>query len=260
MATGEIKKVQASGDDYYAILGVDRSADDDAIKKAYRKLALKLHPDKTKEPGAEEAFKKVGEAFSVLSDAQKRQTYDHYGADGVRGGGGGGGGPGPSPEDIFEAFFGGGGLRSMPRGGHTTFVRGGDFGGPGFQTFRVSSGGPGGGVFHFSTGGIPGAGVPGHGGVRGRSQSAAQQSQREKEPEELPAWMRQLQAIVAALGPAFPLVGLVAMFAGLMLLSRVMQFVYHRAPIILPILSFTGGNTRRGLLVAVVVLTFLGIL
>merc|ERR1719188_1579977 len=108
MAQEEIKKVKRARDDYYAVLGVDRDASDDVIKKAYRKLALRLHPDKCSEEGAEEAFKKVGEAFGVLSDAKKRQIYDQAGVEGLKGGGGGGaGGMDISPEDIFQAFFGG---------------------------------------------------------------------------------------------------------------------------------------------------------
>ena len=62
--------------DYYEILGVDRSAGEEAIKKAYRKLALKYHPDKNKGAGAEEQFKKVASAYDVVSDAAKRKEYD----------------------------------------------------------------------------------------------------------------------------------------------------------------------------------------
>ena len=72
--------------DYYKILGIDRNADKSAIKKAYRKLAVKYHPDKN--PGnkeAEEKFKEVSEAYEVLSDEEKRRQYDQFGA----GGGGG---------------------------------------------------------------------------------------------------------------------------------------------------------------------------
>ena len=64
--------------DHYQVLGIDRSASDDDVKKAYRKLALKLHPDKNKTPGAEEAFKNVSKAFTVLSDPNKRESYDRY--------------------------------------------------------------------------------------------------------------------------------------------------------------------------------------
>ncbi|MGC4017259.1 MAG: molecular chaperone DnaJ [Luteolibacter sp.] len=95
--------------DYYEVLGVDPKADDDAIKKAYRKLALDNHPDRN--PGnaeAEKRFKDAAEAYAVLSDGQKRARYDQFGHAGVDGGGGGF----QSAEDVFSAFadmFGGGG-------------------------------------------------------------------------------------------------------------------------------------------------------
>ncbi len=101
--------------DYYEVLGVDKSADEASLKKAYRKLAIKYHPDKN--PGdkeAEEKFKEVAEAYDVLSDPQKRSRYDQFGHAGLGGAGGGGGygGGGMSMEDIFRNFgdiFGGGG-------------------------------------------------------------------------------------------------------------------------------------------------------
>lgn len=73
------------GKDYYKILGVAKSANDDDIKKAYRKLALKYHPDKNKEPDSEEKFKEVAEAYEVLSDKKKRDVYDRYGEEGLKG-------------------------------------------------------------------------------------------------------------------------------------------------------------------------------
>lgn len=73
------------GKDYYKILQVARGASDEDIKKAYRKLALKYHPDKNQAPEAEEKFKEVAEAYEVLSDKKKRETYDRFGEDGLKG-------------------------------------------------------------------------------------------------------------------------------------------------------------------------------
>ena len=128
---------------HYRVLGVGQDASESDLKKAYRKLALKLHPDKNSAPHADEAFKAVGLAYATLSDPQKRTIYDRYGEEDPdnRGGGmrpGGGGvhfrpGQEVSPEEIFNMFFGGG----MPGGVH---MRGGpgmhfysNFGGPGMR-------------------------------------------------------------------------------------------------------------------------------
>ena len=105
--------------DYYDILGIEKTADENQIKKAYRKLAIKFHPDKNKAKNAEEAFKKVNQAFSVLSDKKKRKNYDMFGTEESMG-------ISSMPEDfnpfdIFEQFFG-------------------DLGGAGFSGF---GGGPG---------------------------------------------------------------------------------------------------------------------
>jgi curved DNA-binding protein len=117
--------------DYYKIMGLERNASSDDIKKAYRKLARKYHPDVSKEANAEERFKSVGEAYEVLKDPQKRAAYDQLGANWQAGqdfrpppgwgyAGGGGGGPGrgaPDMEgfgdvsDFFESLFGGAGGR-----------------------------------------------------------------------------------------------------------------------------------------------------
>ncbi|MDK2939005.1 MAG: molecular chaperone DnaJ, partial [Methanolobus sp.] len=71
--------------DYYEILGLSKDATESEIKKAYRKLAMKYHPDKNKEEGAEETFKEISEAYAVLSDAEKREQYDRFGHAGIDG-------------------------------------------------------------------------------------------------------------------------------------------------------------------------------
>lgn len=93
--------------DYYAILGVSPEASPEEIKKAYRKLALETHPDRNPgDPAAEERFKKINEAYGVLSDPQKRAEYDRYRTMGFHGGGAyGSSGFGYSQEDIFRDFF-----------------------------------------------------------------------------------------------------------------------------------------------------------
>jgi len=100
--------------DFYEILGVEKGAPQEEIKKAYRKIAIKFHPDKNpNDPTAEEKFKEAAEAYEVLSNAEKRQRYDRYGHQGVGGAPGGGfSGGGMSMDDIFDQFgdiFGGGG-------------------------------------------------------------------------------------------------------------------------------------------------------
>jgi len=103
--------------DYYEVLGLTKSASKDDIKKAYRKLSKQYHPDLNKEPGADEKFKEIAEAYEVLSDDQKKAHYDQFGHEdpnaGFGGGGFGGGGFGGF-EDIFSSFFGGGGRRQDP--------------------------------------------------------------------------------------------------------------------------------------------------
>ncbi|BDD03091.1 molecular chaperone DnaJ [Aureibacter tunicatorum] len=112
--------------DYYEVLGLSKSATADEIKKAYRKLAIKYHPDKNPDnPEAEDKFKEAAEAYEVLSNAEKKQRYDQFGHAGMGGAAGGGG---MNMEDIFsqfgdifgggspfESFFGGGGGGRRPR-------------------------------------------------------------------------------------------------------------------------------------------------
>jgi curved DNA-binding protein len=129
-------------EDYYSTLGVSKDASDKEIKKAYRKLAMKYHPDHTKgDKGAEEKFKKISEAYAVLSDKKKRQEYDTFGSEGFR--------QRFSQEDIFRGFdfsdifkeFGFGGADFSGTGGGArrfSFGQGSPFGfGGGQQQARV---------------------------------------------------------------------------------------------------------------------------
>ena len=160
---------------HYRVLGVAQDANDAALKKAYRKLALKLHPDKNSAPQSDEAFKAVGLAYATLSDSQKRTIYDRYGEEDPdnRGGGARPGnvhfnGQEVNPEDIFNMFFGGG----MPGGVHMGGMPGG---------FRVYSTGFGGG-----------------GGFGGRMprQQQRQRGQRQQQEEEPPNLFHQLMNLL----------------------------------------------------------------
>jgi len=107
--------------DYYEVLGVDRNAPEEEIKRAYRKLAVKFHPDKNPDdPHTEEKFKELGEAYDVLMDADKRSAYDRFGHAAFAQGGGGFRGGFHDPFDIFREVFGGGG----PGGIFETFFGG----------------------------------------------------------------------------------------------------------------------------------------
>ena len=131
---GKAINCMAQKRDYYEVLGVDKSSDADTIKKAFRKLAKKYHPDMNPDDkSAEEKFKEVNEAYEVLSDPDKKKLYDQYGHDGLDpnfgaggfgGGFGGFGGMDFDMGDIFSSFFGGGGSSSRRRGP----VRGSDIG------------------------------------------------------------------------------------------------------------------------------------
>jgi len=143
------------GKDYYTVLGVSRGAKDDEIKKAYRKLALKYHPDKNQSPGAEERFKEIGEAYDVLSDSRKKQIYDQCGEEGLKGSMGGGAGQQQGPQGMPN--FGDGNFSYTYHGDpNATFRQFFGNSNP-FESF-FNGGGQG------MPGGMGGMGVPGRGG------------------------------------------------------------------------------------------------
>ncbi|XP_072307057.1 dnaJ homolog subfamily B member 6b isoform X2 [Eucyclogobius newberryi] len=196
--------------EYYHILGVQKNATQDDIKKAYRKRALKWHPDKNPDnkDEAERKFKELSEAYEVLSDENKRNIYDQYGKEGLSAGGGGGGGhynhysgsnfTFRNPEDVFREFFGGrdpfadffgddddffGGFHGRHRGGSrqnmgsSVFGFGGfpPFGHHGFVPFDAGFGSFGsmGGVTSFSSSSFGGGGGGGGGGGMGNFRSVS---------------------------------------------------------------------------------------
>ncbi|KAF9083009.1 hypothetical protein BGX29_003441 [Mortierella sp. GBA35] len=194
------------GKDYYAILGISRDADDDQIKKAYRKLALKYHPDKNSAPDAQKKFQDMSEAYEVLSDKNKRAVFDQFGEEGLKGGGGpppGAGGAGAGPGGFpggFSGFPGGGGTHTF------SFSSSGGPGGMGsggfrpsdaddiFKKFFASFGGGGFGDDMGGMGGMPG-GMGGMGGIpRTRTTHSSQQQQQQSSgtPEKQPALVRTL--------------------------------------------------------------------
>ena len=178
----QILKARAGGRGaHYRVLGVGENATENDLKKAYRKLALKLHPDKNSAPQADEAFKAVGLAYATLSDPQKRTIYDRSGEEDPdnRGGGmrpAGGGGmhfrPGQevSPEEIFNMFFGGG----MPMGG-----------------MHMRTGGPG---VHFYSTGFGNGFAPGH--AYRQRQRAQRGRAREEEEDNHPTGLINLMQII----------------------------------------------------------------
>ncbi|GJJ77649.1 hypothetical protein EMPS_10008 [Entomortierella parvispora] len=213
------------GKDYYVILGVDKAATDDQLKKAYRKLALKYHPDKNSAPDAQKKFQDISEAYEVLSDKNKRAVFDQFGEEGLKGGASSGpegaGGPGGFPPGGFSGFPGGGGhtfsFTSTPGGMggagggfrptdaedifkqfFSSFGGGGGFGDDdmgGFPGMRQGMGGMGGMHGMGGMGGMPGGmgGMPGGmGGMPGGRRSQQQQSSQSSVPEKPPALVRSL--------------------------------------------------------------------
>ena len=114
----------ASKRDYYEVLGVSKNATDDELKKAYRKLAIKFHPDRCKDPDAKDKFQAISEAYEVLSDKSKRAQYDQFGFNGPSMGGGFNS-SGFNPFDLFRAHFGGNPFEDDDDGGFSPFGFGG---------------------------------------------------------------------------------------------------------------------------------------
>eukprot|EP00924_Labyrinthula_sp_SR-Ha-C_P011202 snap_masked-scaffold_48-processed-gene-0.20-mRNA-1 protein AED:0.15 eAED:0.57 QI:0/-1/0/1/-1/1/1/0/363 len=147
-----MKAPKLDSNDYYEVLGVEKGDDAAKIKKAFRRLAIKYHPDKAKGSDAEKAkaeenFKKISEAYEVLSDPEKRKTYDHVGKSGFQSGGF------TNPEDLFSAVFGSSfGKSSDPFENIFNFGFGGPAGGG--SSFQFSTGGPGSGFQSFQNGGM----------------------------------------------------------------------------------------------------------
>eukprot|EP00629_Pelagomonadales_sp_RCC1024_P009809 CAMPEP_0119273816 /NCGR_PEP_ID=MMETSP1329-20130426/10973_1 /TAXON_ID=114041 /ORGANISM="Genus nov. species nov., Strain RCC1024" /LENGTH=222 /DNA_ID=CAMNT_0007274063 /DNA_START=229 /DNA_END=894 /DNA_ORIENTATION=+ len=212
-------------DDYYRVLGVPKEATEDQIKKAYRKLAVKWHPDKNPgNPEAEEMFKRVAEAYDCLADRQKRAAYDAYGKDGARSVDQGGSGMAPhggvDPEEIFRQMFGGGFAGGGANGVHFQF-----------------GGFPGNGAFYVN--GVPVGG-------RRRQQQRPQQQQAGAEQIQLPAWAT---AVLQTVPPQLLVLGL---FAGMMLfmtLAQQLMSVFARnLQVVMPILWFAPPKMKMPLL------------
>ena len=221
-----------ASDDYSKVLGVDRRCDEAALKKAYRRAAVKWHPDKwssksqAEQKAAEENFKRVAEAYDALSDPQKRAAYDRYGKDGSRSvDQGGSGAPHVDPEELFRQFFGGA------------------MGGPGMAFGGMPMGG-----MHF--GGGPGMafyvnGVP----VGGRRRGGAPQPM-EMPQIEVPPFV---EALIKTVPPPLLVVGVLAfVMLAMQLVSALMQFL---APVMFPIImvnTFAPQNLRAPLMLGLV--------
>ncbi|CAM9757089.1 unnamed protein product, partial [Hapterophycus canaliculatus] len=164
---------EGKGKDYYGTLGLKKNAKEAAIKKAYRSLALKYHPDKNqeKQEWATKKFEDVAEAYEVLSDPEKRSIYDQYGEEGLKHGAGGGGGgtgfPGGAGGDFggFGGFPGGGFRQGAGGGGQRYHFEAGDAHRTFEQFFGSGTPGGGGNMFDdFFGGGFGGGGFGGSGG------------------------------------------------------------------------------------------------
>jgi len=225
-----------SSGDYYKVLGVGRSATQDQIKKAYKKAAMRYHPDKNQgDPQAEENFKKVAEAFDVLSDDQKRAAYNRWGKDGARIAEQRGNGPqgfrgGVDPDELFRQFFGANAAR-QGGGGPTFFFNGvpvnlSGFGQPQRPAGNAAAGGP-----------------PG------------------ENPFDAIKIPPVIQNIIEAVPPPLLVVGgMAAIAVGIQLFSAVMSVAMTRMHVILPIFWFAPSKHRPALLLGAVALAMLDVI
>ena len=228
---------------------MSRDADDSALKKAYRKLAIKYHPDKNPDnPTAEENFKRVAEAYDCLSDPQKRAAYDNYGKEGAKmaeqGGFPGGGmrrgggfhGHHVDPEELFRQFFnqtGGGGMRG---------------GGARAQTFHF--GGNGGGAQFFVNG------VPMGGRRRQRQPQQEQQDEEGVQQINLPPFV---QAILQTVPPPLLVMAFFFLFMFAMQVAGAgMTVLMARMHMVMPILWFAPDRMKLPLIMSVFLLSAMG--
>ena len=241
-----IKRILKDKHDYYNVMGLSKNAPEPDIKKAYKRLALKLHPDKCSLPGSEDAFKNLSEAFSVLSSADKRRDYDQFGAEGANGGMGGmrgnpfaragRGGQHIDPEELFRQMFGG--QFGGGRGGMGGFP-GGMGGFPGGGTFHFSTGGPGG------FGGFPGAAF-GQGMGGNRRQRREQQRAQQDEAEDQDAGLFQ----VIRKSPLFPMMCMI----GITLLGPLFLQILSRFSFLIPIIFMLPPERRPSMKMVIVAL------
>ena len=230
---------------YYKILGVPRDSDDNGIKKAYRKLALLLHPDKCKLDGAEDAFKSVSAAYNCLSTSSSRRTYDVTGSEGNSVSSGGHDFHGVDPNEIFEQFF----RQHREMGG-----------GLGGQTFHFSAGGPGG--FSFGGPGMASGGFsfvgPGMGGGGGGFPFGAPGNMADDQggsPAGL-SWLNVLMQIIPKLGVLFPIIVIIC----LGFLFALLQVLFRRYMYFLPIFILAPSSLKWRLASLVLFLHFFDIL
>lgn len=221
-----------NAEDYYAVLGLSRNCSDDEIRKAYKKAAIRYHPDKNKgDRVAEENFKRISEAFSVLSDQQKRAAYDRWGKDGARVAEQNEGQATPfraytDAEEMFRQFFG-------PQGDGFPFATGG-----GGATFFVN-----GRSFRF--------------GSFGR-----QQGQREGSDDgNVPEYVRVLQQLVAVVPPPLLILGGASLFlVCLRVFSALAAVAVSRMHFIIPVVLFVPERMRPVSILGIVLLGLIGAL